>query len=51
MQICNVEHSKDLQKFNKNERNEKLNILKEEGLSTRQLSRLTGISRGVILKA
>jgi REP element-mobilizing transposase RayT len=50
IKICNVENCKDLQEFNKNERNNKLNILKEKGLSTRQLSRLTGISRGIILK-
>jgi len=51
IKICNVEHCKDLQKFYGNERDDKLNILKEEGLSTRQIARLTGISRGVILKA
>jgi len=28
-----------------------LKVLKDEGLSTRQLARLTGISRGIILKA
>jgi len=29
----------------------KCELLKDEGLSTRQLARLTGISRGIILKA
>lgn len=32
-------------------RNKYLKELKEEGLSTRQISRLTGISRGIVLKS
>jgi hypothetical protein len=34
----------------KNERNALLRRLKEEGLSTRQIERATGISRGVVAK-
>jgi putative transposase len=50
--ICDVTHCLDLQKLKKKkERNQNLNALKQQGLSTRQLARLTGISRGVILKA
>lgn len=50
--ICNTSHSTELQKIeNKEERDHYLRILKEEGLSTRQIARLTGISRGIILKA
>lgn len=41
----------DLQKLELEKRNKYLKILKEEGLSTRQISRLTGISRNVVLKA
>jgi len=51
VKTCNVVYCSDLQKLHKNERDEKIIILKEKGLSTRQISRLTGISRGIILKA
>lgn len=51
IKICDVGYCSDLQKLHKNERDEKLDILKGKGLSTRQISRLTGISRGIILKA
>jgi len=48
--ICNIPHCIDLQKFEREERNRYLKALKEEGLSSRQIARLTGISRGIILK-
>lgn len=51
-QICRVTHSIDLQKLKeKEERDYYLKALKERGLSTRQIARLTGISRGIVLKA
>ena len=40
-----------LQMYEKAERNSALRILKESGLSNRQIERLTGINRGIILKA
>lgn len=40
-----------LQKMNKEERDEALRLLKDEGLSVRQIERLTGINRGVVLRA
>ena len=48
---CNVSHCIDIQKFHKSKRDESLNWLKEKGLSTRQIERLTGISRHLVLKA
>jgi len=47
----NISHCIDIQKFEVAERNRYLKALKEKGLSTRQIARLTGISRGLILKA
>jgi putative transposase len=49
--ICNVSHCTDVQMMENNRRDRCLKTLKEEGLSTRQLARLTGVSRRVILKA
>lgn len=49
--LCNISHCIDLQKMNTIERDKYLGILKDEGLSTRQIARLTGISRSLILKA
>lgn len=40
-----------LQQLDRQQRNEALILLKKEGLSVRQLERLTGINRGVIQKA
>lgn len=40
-----------LQKMGKKERDEALRKLKQNGLSVRQIERLTGISRGVVQKA
>jgi REP element-mobilizing transposase RayT len=50
-QACNISYCADLQKINKINRDKYLRILKEKDLSTRQISRLTGISRHIILKA
>ncbi len=40
-----------IQKFDKDNRDHALFILKKEGLSIRQIERLTGISRGIVQKA
>jgi len=48
--VCNVLHCKEVQILERNKRNKYLRIIKENGLSTRQIARLTGISRGTILK-
>lgn len=48
-EYCRVDHTIDMQKFDVNERNSCLKYLKEaQGLSIRQIERLTGISRGII---
>lgn len=50
--ICNVAHCVDIQKIeDKDKRNYYLCTLKNQGLSTRQIARLTGISRGTVIKA
>jgi putative transposase len=50
--VCQVRYCIDLQSLkNKEKRDQYLRALKEQGLSSRQIARLTGISRGVILKA
>ncbi len=49
--ICNVSHCMDIQGFSKIKRDSCFKIIKEKGLSTRQISRLTGVSRNIILKA
>ncbi len=48
---CSVSQCSDVQNLEKDKRDRFLKALKDEGLSTRQLARLTGISRGIILKA
>ena len=48
--VCNISHCTDLQNFHTSERDKYLSIIKKRGLSTRQIARLTGISRGVILR-
>ena len=48
---CSVGHCTDVQSMEVDKRDRCLKVLKDEGLSTRQLARLTGISRGIILKA
>ena len=40
-----------LQKMEREKRDAALRKLKEEGLSVRQVERLTGINRGIVLKA
>ncbi|MDD4569457.1 MAG: transposase [Tepidanaerobacteraceae bacterium] len=50
-EICNIAHCTDIQGFHKDVRNKYIKIIKEKGLSTRQIARLTGISRHIILKA
>jgi REP element-mobilizing transposase RayT len=49
--IGNVTHCAELAEKDREQRNRTLVLLKREGLSIRQLSRLTGINRGVVLKA
>ncbi|NTW05961.1 MAG: transposase [Peptococcaceae bacterium] len=49
--ICKVSHSKDVQILEKEQRAGYIKTLKNEGLSTRQIARLTGISRTIVLKA
>ncbi len=39
------------QKVDRNTRDNYLERLKQEGLSVRQISRLTGLNRGIVLKA
>ncbi|WHH58415.1 transposase [Petroclostridium sp. X23] len=48
---CNIINGQELQQFAPEIRNRYLKELREQGLSTRQLERLTGISRMIILKA
>ena len=48
---CKVKSGQALQEFEVEKRNKALRKLKEEGLSIRQISRLTGINRGIVLKA
>ena len=48
---CHITHCTDIQGFHQEERDKYLKIIKEKGLSTRQIARLTGISRHIILKA
>lgn len=48
---CDVSNCTEIQILEKDKKNSYLKILKEEGLSTRQIARLTGISRGIVLKA
>ena len=51
MKICNVTRCTNVQLLEPENKNQCLRVLKNEGLSTRQIARLTGISRGIILKA
>ena len=46
-----MKNAQDIQKLPIDKRNKVLHQLKAEGLSVRQISRLTGINRGVVLKA
>ena len=49
-QIGEAKNPKDLQSFEKEKRNEVIKKLKMNGLSIRQIQRLTGISFGIIRK-
>ena len=49
--VLKLKSGTQLQKMDKEERDAALRLLKEEGLSVRQIERLTGINRGVVLKA
>ena len=48
---CNVSSCSQINSVEKTERDVLLKALKEKGLSTRQIARLTGVNRNVILKA
>lgn len=48
--LCHVSHCSELQILERNKRNKCIKIIKEYGLPTRQIARLTGVSRGIILK-
>ncbi|NSW81683.1 MAG: transposase [Syntrophothermus sp.] len=49
--VCNIPHCSDLQKLDRQSRSDYIKILRKKGLSTRQISRLTGLCRNVIVKA
>jgi putative transposase len=49
--VCKTSNLSELQKLDKITRDKYLGELKQEGLSVRQIARLTGINRGVVLKA
>ena len=52
--LCNqldIKSGTQLQTYDKASRDEALRVLKASGLSVRQIERLTGINRGVVLKA
>ena len=46
--ILNIENGSSIQSYDKESRNEALRQLRENGLSIRQIERLTGISKGII---
>ncbi len=48
---CKISSVNDWQKVDRNTRDSYLRKLKQEGLSVRQISRLTGLNRGLVLKA
>lgn len=49
--ILQVESGSQLQKFERKKRNEALRMLKDQGLTVRQIERLTGINRGIVQRA
>ncbi len=49
--IAKVQNAQAVQNFDLVKRNKVLHALKKQGVSIRQLSRLTGVNRGVVLKA
>ncbi len=48
---CKIKSVDDWQKVDRNTRDNFLVKLKQIGLSVRQISRLTGLNRGIVLKA
>ena len=50
LMLCNIKCGNEIQKFDTKVRNAYLNELRKKGISTRQLERLTGVSRAIILK-
>ncbi len=48
---CKISSVDDWQKVDRNTRDNYMGRLKQEGLSVRQISRLTGLNRGIVLKA
>jgi putative transposase len=50
-QECKIKSPLELKNFDKETRSTNIKLLKNKGISTRQLERLTGISRTIILKA
>ena len=48
---CHIGNVEEWQKIDRNTRDDYLRQLKQKGLSVRQIARLTGINRGVVLKA
>ncbi len=49
--ICDIEHCAELASFLPDKRNFFFGKLKKEGLTTRQLERITGVGRSIIIKA
>lgn len=49
-ELLGVKSGTELQQYDRERRNAALQQLKEKGLSVRQIERLTGISRGIVLK-
>lgn len=49
-QECGCETSTEFQDFSKTKRDQAIHVLREKGLSIRQINRLTGVSRGIIEK-
>ena len=49
--VLHLESGTRIQDMGKKDRNTALHTLKEEGLSIRQIERLTGISRSIIMRA
>jgi putative transposase len=47
--LCGIDSTLQLKGFEKEKRAGYIRMLKDEGLSTRQIERLTGISRSLIL--
>ena len=50
LSLCSIKSGNETQKYNVNERNAYLRELSKKGISTRQLERLTGVSKAIILK-